>query len=1395
MNSSTTRKCRLALTDVNPLSFQRLEDRQLLAAVTVNNATDLTNADTSSITALIADDGGDGISLREAITASNNTAGEDTITFDGGVFTGGANSLIRLTQGELEITDDLTVDGSGGNDIVITADANGDDITVAGTFITDVAASFGGTAGDTNDLLDDNSRVINFSVPGEGALNLANLTVTGGRTVDASSGGGGIIIGRDNQQIVSLSLDNTVVSGNSTTGDFSHGGGIFAGRSFEEFQISLTNSVISGNSTSGRRSFGGGITTSGSVYLTNSSVTGNNTSGDGSRGGGIYAGAATYGDIRPDSIVVGLTNSTVSENSTSGDGARGGGIHTNAAFLRLTNSEVSGNSTAGDDSGGGGIGSTSTSITLLNSVVSGNSTIGDESDGGGIRIYYLRLDSIYPFVGLTNSTVSGNSTSGNRSEGGGISGNNYLVELTNSSVSGNSTSGEDSGGGGIANPTGRVSVANSTVSGNSTSGDRSDGGGISGPFSLLLTNSTLSRNSISGEDASGGGIHATSVRLRNSTITGNSSEGEGGGIGIARSIFNFDPYGDLESFNSIIAGNFDNGTAPDLLAPSDVIDDLIVEHSLIGDTTGSGVTATTGTGNILDQPAMLGPLADFGGPTLTHALLPGSLAIDAGNNSLAVDPIDFSEDVPFTTDQRGIGFNRIEFGTVDVGAFESTGGTLLPPPVIVSVTINEGGVLVRPDLWNTLTVVFDADVTVAAGDLSLVNDSSGGIAVDLTGIRFSYDSTTHTAIWDFSTLDPLDAGFYTWHLNTNAGSDDFVGQHYVAIPGDANLDGRVDVLGDAFALVANLGSTTNLAFTDGNFNGDGVVDVLGDAFILVANLGQDVIPPTSITVTNATDVTNADTSSIAALIANDGGDGISLREAIEATNNTAGLDTITFDGGVFIGGINSLIRLTQGELEITDDLTIDGSSGTEIVITGDANGDDVTVPGTFITDVGASFGVTGGFDNSRVINFSVPSEGILNLTNLTVTGGRTTIDRATGGGINTLSGDIFISNSTISGNSTSGFVSRGGGISTVSGDISLTNSTISGNSTSGRSSNGGGIRTLSGAISLTNSTVRGNSSSGQSSSGGGISTPFGSISLNGSELTGNVASGGGGGISATDASVSLINSTLRDNSADFGGGISIRSLYGSASLTLTGSTISGNSGRAGGGGIYAISTSVALTGSTVSGNSSSGSLARGGGIRLRNGSASLINSTVTGNVTSGVGGGINFSNNNQPAANRLTIINSIFVGNSDSGAAPDVRAFSDELHELVVEHSLIGDTAASAITATTGTGNILNQPALLGPLADNGGPTLTHALLPGSVAIDAGNNALAVDDDNAPLSTDQRGVGFDRVSGSSIDIGAFEVQDSTTAPPTIALATANEGGVLALAGAHDLRDDVFGSDF
>jgi hypothetical protein len=139
----------------------------------------------------------------------------------------------------------------------------------------------------------------------------------------------------------------------------------------------------------------------------------------------------------------------------------------------------------------------------------------------------------------------------------------------------------------------------------------------------------------------------------------------------------------------------------------------------------------------------------------------------------------------------------------------------------------------------------------------------------------------------------------------------------------------------------------------------------------------------------------------------------------------------------------------------------------------------------------------------------------------------------------------------------------------------------------------------------------------------------------------------------------------------------------------------------------------------------------------------LSNCTLAGNSAAITGGGIyNFG--------RLTVANTILAGNT-APADPDVNGSVASLgHNLIGNPSGGGGFAASL-------GDLLGINPLLAPLDYYGGPTQTLPLLPGSPAIDAGSNALAVDASGNPLTTDQRG--FARVSNGTVDIGAFEVQN------------------------------------
>src|SRR5262249_4971407 len=192
--------------------------------------------------------------------------------------------------------------------------------------------------------------------------------------------------------------------------------------------------------------------------------------------------------------------------------------------------------------------------------------------------------------------------------GGGIT-NHGTLTVANSTLSGNSAFniGFSSRLGGAISNDGTLTVANSTLSGNS--GD--DGGGILNNGTLTVTASTFSGNSV-------GIFNTRSATLVNTTVANSTSGG-----------------GDLSSSDG---GTFSG------------------QNNLIGD--GSFLSSLT---NSISGNPLLSPLGNYGGPTQTFALLSGSPAFNAGDNAFA-DALGF--------DQRGPGFLRIKFGTVDIGAYE-----------------------------------------------------------------------------------------------------------------------------------------------------------------------------------------------------------------------------------------------------------------------------------------------------------------------------------------------------------------------------------------------------------------------------------------------------------------------------------------------------------------------------------------------------------------------------------------------------------------------------------------------------------------------------------------------------------------------------------------------------
>jgi len=352
------------------------------------------------------------------------------------------------------------------------------------------------------------------------------------------------------------------------------------------------------------------------------------------------------------------------------------------------------------------------------------------------------------------------------------------------------------------------------------------------------------------------------------------------------------------------------------------------------------------------------------------------------------------------------------------------------------------------------------------------------------------------------------------------------------------------------------------------------------------------------------------------------------------------------------------------------------------------------------------------------IEFAIPASD-LNCTaegvcTITLTSGELFVQSASTAGTLTITNSTGASNLRISGNNTSRvfYVNTGnpGGNLTING-VTITN---------GTAGLGGGIFNI-GTITLTNSTVSGNTAN---NNGGGIFNNFG-------------------------GTVTLTNSTVSGNTANYGGGI-----INDGTMTLTNSTVSGNTATFDGGGILNART-MTLTNSTVSGNTAN---FRGGGI-INGSILNLTSVTVTNNRSinpgcTGCAGGIdNFGATN--------LNNTIVAGNTaaDASASPDFRGVVSSTSS----YNIIGN-GQSTTGITNGTnGNQVGAPASpidarLAPLANNGGATQTHALLPDSPAIDKGSRF--------DLTTDQRGFARpvdlpdttypNATGGDGSDIGAFE---------------------------------------
>jgi predicted outer membrane repeat protein len=398
----------------------------------------------------------------------------------------------------------------------------------------------------------------------------------------------------------------------------------------------------------------------------------------------------------------------------------------------------------GNGTYGGGLFNEGT-LTITNTTFTGNSA----AYGGAIYTRALGDDPLDGFLTLTGDTFTSNSATaesgaidnwaggtvtvtddtftGNSAPNGGAIGNEWgSVAVSNSTFSNNTAS---TGAGGAIinyNPSdsfsNSLSVVGSTISGNTAV----TGGGVAnaGPDTLSLTNDTIAGNSVTG---SGGGLYVNgTASLTACTVSGNSANAGGG-------LYNIGASAVATLTDTIIAANVEPGGAPDDLNGS-AAGTVMGSFNLIGIGGSGGITGGSDDNIVLTSLANLGlaPLGNYGGPTETMALLPGSAAIGAGTAASGV-----------TTDQRGA--PRPASGAVDIGAFQDQGYTVavsfgspqstlvsqpFSAPLVVRLTENLAGAPLPG-----ATIDFSAPTSGATATLSAnsaVTESGGLASVTVT---------------------------------------------------------------------------------------------------------------------------------------------------------------------------------------------------------------------------------------------------------------------------------------------------------------------------------------------------------------------------------------------------------------------------------------------------------------------------------------------------------------------------------------------------------------------------------------------------------------------------------------------------------------------------------------
>ncbi|MGF1523744.1 MAG: choice-of-anchor Q domain-containing protein [Leptolyngbyaceae cyanobacterium] len=1002
-------------------------------------------------------------------------------------------------------------------------------------------------------------------------------------------------------------------------------------------------------------------------------------------------------------------------------------------------------------------------LEVANSTVSGNTA----SMGGGIHVGYSTYspyNAVYFYTGsltLSNSVVANN-------EGGGVS--------------------TDFGGG-------EITAVNSTISGNVGDGIRvlsTNSSGAYGSFSpgiLTVTSSTLSGNQ------GGWGIYSGSsseTTVLNSTISGNDS----GGI--------YTGYqGTTSITNATIADNDGSGVEVGFQGSTNLTNSLVANNAL--DTYGVGTSGVNLIGdssltgsNIINADPNLGELADNGGPTLTHALLAGSPAIDAGDSAFAP-----SDDF----DQRGSGFLRVVDGDgdgiaqIDLGAFEAAEPIF--NTVIVDTLVDEidgdlsaGDVSLRealafvetggtiefaPDLAGTIALdaslgqlVIDKALTInGTGEDVITVDAQGNsrvfrisdedygtqLGVNIQGLTITGGNVGDRFDNDgggIYTTEELDLTNVTITGNTAFDGGGISGQYGSITLTDSTVSGN-EAAGSGGGIHNQFTETTLIRSTVSDntaTTGGGIADGIGGSSTLISSTVSGNSAVTGGGISNDENYSN----------------GVSLSDTVVANNTASGLG-----GGISIGNYNGGMNTIANSI-ISSNTSGLGGGGIYIAY----RSGEVFLNNT-IVDNNATDGDGGGVGTGSQASFSAVDSKFTNNS-----------AGNDGGGIDAYFADI--SRSTISGNVAA---SDGGGIYSSSrrGGLNLEDSTVSDN-TAGASGGGILVEALYG-FTVTNSTISGNGAE----NGGGVYKRndyygnFYSSTIQGSLIANNSVTGFGGGLANNYGSINLIDSAVTGNeAAGAGGGIYN---YSNAEATLTGTLVSGNTAGSGGGIANGFASGSTLIDSTVFGNSAF----NGGGISDGDYSdgSSLSNTVVSGNTATGSGGGIIIGS----YSNGTSITNSSVISDNTAGQGGGMSVGYRSGGVAVTDSTVSENTAegnGGGIQSDMQASISVTDSEVVNNIAGNNGggiegylTTVTRSTISGNVASGQGGgiyNSGYFGQLDLTDSTIADNTANDKGGGIATDSAGTTINSSIISGNTVSGSNAGGGGIYSLSSTFKVENST-----